>query len=248
MNAQGFLLCFLVLLNTWAGSGHAAQSEARMNAAELTRMREEVTERLQRYYIRHKGTDEPHAIPFAARMRSFFSSVQRYADDKNALTGWLGTKMHLSADDNRALAESIATGNAEPAGISEIGDQSNALQARMRQITDAAEAVEIGRKLNALRDDADALWSTHFEALLSQLSRDGRRSLEEYLHREIVPRMTYRRVDYAGLYAELAASLPQIKQLQAHGELTLSIPGQERVLQSPAGGRPEPFVGSTNVD
>lgn len=239
----GIWLLPLLAAATWS---NAIQGEQTMKAEELTRMKEEVTQRLKSHYVQHKGAQEPHSIPFPARMRSFFSAATRHADDRESLAKWLGARMPLSDSDKRALVEAITTADFEPANIKTVYASSYALTQQLTQTENATTAIEIGRKLSDLEDEADALYTAQFERILSQVSSDGRRSLDEYVYREIVPRMSYTRVDHAGLYADMAALLPQIKKLQAHGLLTVQPRDLENESEPPVS--PGPFVGRSNAD
>jgi hypothetical protein len=191
-----------------------------MNEEELARMEAEVTQRLQRHYVRHKGVQEPQRIPFPERIRSFFRrAAEGGARDHDGIAGWLTARMTLSDDDRDALSNAISTGDAVPANVRAVYASSSALRERLTETEDVATVMDIARKLDGLQDEAEALYTVHFETILSQLSADCRRSLDEYVLREIVPRTSYTRVDHVGLYADFAALLPQIKELQAHGRL-----------------------------
>src|SRR5688572_29321663 len=75
-----------------------------MNEEELARMEAEVTQRLERHYVRHKGAREPQRIPFAERMRSFLSrAAEGGARDPQGPAGWLAARMTLSDDDRHVL-------------------------------------------------------------------------------------------------------------------------------------------------
>jgi hypothetical protein len=240
---SGIWLLSLLAAATWPMTSPGEQT---MKTEELTRMKEEVIQRLQRHYVQHKGAQEPHSIPFPARMRSFFSAATRSADDRGSLAKWLDARMPLSESDNRALVEAIAAARFEPANIAPVYADSRALKQQLTETEDAATGIEIGRKLNSLQDDADALYTAHFERILSGVSSQGRRSLDEYVYREIVPRMSYTRVDHAGLYADMAALLPQIKELQAHGLLTVQHRDQRQ--ESEHHGSAGAFVGVSKTE
>jgi hypothetical protein len=243
----GIRVLLLVTISVCAGLVKG-QQEVLMDQEELALMKEEVTQRLQKHYIRNSGADNPDSVPFAARMRSFYASAQRRAEDLDGFAEWLRAQIGLSKEDISALSQAIAARNSQPTGIDAIANRSEALKVRMQQISHSAEAIEIGNELNLLQDEADQLWAAHFESMLSTLSRNGRRSLDDYLNREIAPHMSHIRVDYAGLYAEMAALLPQIKQLQSHGLMKVPSSRESDASSSPDHRVPGPFVTSSNTD
>jgi hypothetical protein len=192
-----------------------------MDAEERTVLRQNINQRLQKHYVRSRGAEQPTSISFAGRMGIFFSSVpvhkgaQAYAES-------LRTKVHLSADDAGALASAVFAAPSAPAEIDDIGVRTRQLHAELGNVTNPGEAVDIGRKLNAIAVESDAAWTAHYETILLCLSVDGRRTLDEYVAREIVPQMTQLRIDYAALYADAETLLPQMAALQAAESATES--------------------------
>jgi hypothetical protein len=158
---SGIWLLSLLAAATWPTTSSGEQT---MKAEELTRMKEEVTQRLQRHYVRHKGAQEPHGIPFVARMRSFFAAAGRHAADREALVNWLAARMILSESDQHALIQAISTADIEPQEVKAVHASSLALQQQMTKVEDAATAIDIGRKLNGLEDEAEALYAAQSNA------------------------------------------------------------------------------------
>jgi hypothetical protein len=210
-----------------------------MNEEELARMEAEVTQRLQRHYVRHKGAQEPQRIPLPERMRSFFSlAAEGSARDPEGPAGWLAARMTLSDGDRHAMIDAIRKGDTVPANVQAVYASTYALTRRLTETEDVATVMGIARRLDSLQGEAEALYTAHFESVLAPMSADGRRSFDEYVAREIVPQTSCSRTNHAALYADMIELLPQIKELQAHGRLTLRL--REENVSSGA------FVGSSS--
>ena len=135
--------------------------------------------------------------------------------------------------------------NAPPAGLDALAEQTRGISQALAVTTDSGELIRLAGELNNIEERSDALWQAHCESMLSELSSNARRSLDEYLHRAIAPGMTYVRTDYVGLYSEAAQLLPQIRMLERAGLARVPVPDNSAAEASTdATG----FVGHSNTD
>ncbi|MGH8185937.1 MAG: hypothetical protein ACREUC_05195 [Steroidobacteraceae bacterium] len=208
----------LAALPGFAAQTTLFQDGISMRTDELAALKVSVNDRLQKHYIRQRGAEDPASIPYSSKMNVFFDMARRRGPDPTAIARWLEERLALSKSDAEQLTSAILVED-PPQALRSVTQQVRLLQTQLAQLTDPSGAIEIGRQQSALQDEATAVWAAHVEAQLAPLSREGRRTVDEYVNREVAPKMTHVRVDYAALYSEVVQLLPQIKRLQAAGLL-----------------------------
>lgn len=186
-----------------------------MNQQEQLELRRHIDERLQQHHVQIKGAEQPHAIPFAALMESFFRAYG-YEQDDAGLIRSLRLHMPLDERDATTLAREIRA-KGPSTESEELSARARDLSSALAQTSDAAEASRLGREMNKVQQESESIRENRYRAALDKLSVVGRRSVEEYLSRDVAPRITHIRVDYEGLYAEAARLLPEIKRLEPYG-------------------------------
>lgn len=173
----------------------------------------EIAQRIARHHVQISGRTNPESIPLASLLTSFASRVQRAASIPEELHRRLPL---LDASDQRALADIISLvtpGNV--IGLDRPQQRMAALMSTVEATGDPAELVRRGQELDDLQQEIDDLTARYYESALSRLSQNGRRTLNEYLYREIAPGMSIMRTDYGALYREFAQLTPQIKALKS---------------------------------
>jgi hypothetical protein len=171
------------------------------NAAEYQQY---VQDSLAASTIRAKGTVSPESIPFGEKMAAAFlrfEAVQKTSGRSN-FQQQFNARYGGTSEEAKAISNYVADAGQFRRTL--LADEIADISAYCKDGSkgEGTTPIELASRFNAIEDDRLARLEAHYRSVLETLSARTRAILLSQVEAEVLPQMTYARLDYARLVVE----------------------------------------------